>query len=71
MQRWGKHIFPGNILAYGEEKKIVQDLSVAYCVGTASMLLHGFYPLEVIPDGFNQHPDVFISHLEPAKVIAG
>jgi hypothetical protein len=35
----GKHIFPGDTVAYCKDKKLHQDLAVAYCVATAPMLI--------------------------------
>jgi hypothetical protein len=35
----GEHIFPRDIVVYYKNKKLPQDLGIAYCMATPSMLL--------------------------------
>lgn len=67
----GKHIFPTDTFMDGKEKKLDQNMGLAFPLPG---LLPGYYrrkPHKVIQNAVCQLPCIFIYHLQPSKGIAG
>ena len=67
----GEHLFPGDVFACCEAKKVNQDEGIPGDGAMGSMGFYGGFPLKVIYDGFHQHPDVFIAHRVASEALGG
>jgi len=67
----GEHLFPNQLVACGEAKKVNQDEGIPGDGAMSSIGLDRLFPLQVIHDGFHQPPDVFIAHRVPPEALGG